>query len=120
MPFQIDEARITDPQFQAGSMDIANPPVKQIPIYEFPRVLYNHKRSKGPQIIIRVNPNTFLETETHVPEKIVTMTVENKEQLDKALAQGWDMKPPHFDDVQVVEPEEQPEAPRRGRPPKAI
>jgi len=65
MPFAIDTEALNSKKV----LDIANPPTKNIPHAEFPRVIYLHPKDKSKEHLSRV--------------------VANEQELEMYLAQGW-------------------------------
>lgn len=65
MPFAIDTEALNSKKV----LDIANPPTKNIPHAEFPRVIYLHPKDKTKEHISRV--------------------VQNEQEMEMYLAQGW-------------------------------
>jgi hypothetical protein len=116
MPYTIDFEKFSDPGFRAGSMDLGNPPVKPIPHQEFPRVIYNHKRSYGPRINQFRDERTGAISETHIPATVISKTVLSQDELDAALEQGWDLKPPKYEAEEVDMSDKPIETVKRGRP----
>lgn len=97
MPFEIDYEQA----FKDQSMDLGKPPLKHLDHMEFPKVIYNHKRSFGARINLFRDEKNGQITETHIPESIMSKTVASKDELDAALAQGWSEKPPKFETEEV-------------------
>ena len=106
MPQAIDEEALKDLKI----LDVAKPPMKEIPFSHLPTTVYDHKRSRPGKILVRVNQMNGEEIETHVAPKIVSKIVNDQKELDAALKAGWQKKVPVFD---AAEPEEIiPEAPK--------
>lgn len=101
MPFAIDQEAMEGANMKA--LDINRPPLKQIPYIAFPKMVYLHPVDK---------------TKEHR-----TKVVQNDDELQAALAQGW-RKQPHVPqppaDPQIEAGEFEVEPARRGpgRPPK--
>jgi hypothetical protein len=71
MPFEIDTDKLNDPSVQI--LDIGKPPVRQMAMQHFPKMVYLHPRDK---------------TKVHR-----TQIVQNEAELDAAEKQGWKKKP---------------------------
>lgn len=69
MPFQIDEEKMGGLKM----MDIANPPVKQIPHAEFPKCVYLHPKDKTREHKVKI--------------------VQDASELEAAKKQGYRVKP---------------------------
>ena len=71
MPYEIDTDKINDPSLQI--LDIGKPPLRQMAMQHFPKMVYLHPRDKS---------------KSHM-----TQIVQNEAQLDAAIKQGWKLKP---------------------------
>jgi hypothetical protein len=71
MPYEIDTDKINDPSLQI--LDIGKPPLRQMAIQHYPKMVYLHPRDKA---------------KSHM-----TQIVQNEAQLDAATKQGWKLKP---------------------------
>lgn len=98
MPFAIDEAKMQgkpepgqDSQVLV-SLDPHKPPTKVIPHMDFPRIVYKHPVEPF-RVIEHRNARHELVEEEIVPTEHLTMRVENKVELDKALKAGWVVEP---------------------------
>lgn len=99
MPFAVDEDRmITDPSKAKpgvqplASLDPANPPTKQIPHMEFPRVLYKHPKEAYKKVEHRNAQHEVVHVEL-VPAEHLTKVVADKKEMDAAIKQGWVIQP---------------------------
>lgn len=88
MPYAVDEEKLS----KAQSLDLGAPPVKSIPFAEFPKMVYDLKRSKPGRIVARV-VNSH-DVEEHIEPKLVTKLVNDKKELDAALKAGYSEKAP--------------------------
>ena len=73
MPTAVDQTAISSPNLKV--LDIHHPPLKQIPVLDFPKMLYLHPKDK---------------TKEHRH-----CIVEDKAEMDEKLAHGW-RKEPHI------------------------
>lgn len=71
MPYEIDTDKLDDPSLQI--LDIGRPPVRQMPMQHFPKMVYLHPKDK---------------TKVHLAQ-----IVQNDDELDAATKQGWKLKP---------------------------
>lgn len=92
MPFAIDEDKMKSGVDQILSLDPAKPPVKPIPHMEYPRAVYKHPLEPFITIEHRNNLHELVEEEVVATEHI-SMTVANKEELEKARKDGWVLEP---------------------------
>lgn len=99
MPFAVDEDRMTsDPmKLKPGaspllSLDVAKPPVKEIPYMDFPRAIYKHPVEPYYTVVHRNTLHEIVEEE-RIPTEHLTMVVGNADELKKALEDGWSLKP---------------------------
>lgn len=94
MPWTVDEDKIKQEPGKPSlaSMDPAKPPLKEIPFLDFPRVLYKHPKEPTRKIIHRNAKHEVVEEEIVLTEHL-TMSVQNEEELAKAIKQGWVKKP---------------------------
>lgn len=94
MPFTVDEDRMQNKTGENPilSLDPHKPPVKEIPHMEFPKVVYKHPKEPFMTIEHRNARHELVEEEV-VPTEHLTLKVENKAELEKALKQGWVLKP---------------------------
>lgn len=83
--------------------DPNNPPKVPYSHKEFPKVVYDHKASKPSRDKLVMQHGT--EHVQHVPAKLATKNVNNQAELDAALAEGWELKPPVLEHVGII-PEE--------------
>ena len=92
--------------------DLSKPPVVPYSHQEFPKTVYHHKQSKPGRIITRevAIDGRPVDSTHHVAPKIVSKTVKNADELQKALADGWDEKPPTFKEA----------VPEQGKPLSAV
>lgn len=96
----IDDEKMND--LKAGkSLDIAKPPVKQIPFAEYPKAIYLHPKDKS--------------------KDHRSIVVNNKEEEDAARGKGYRLQPhvpvhpePHVADIEDFEVDE----PKAAKPPK--
>jgi hypothetical protein len=97
-PFTIDEAKMQgkpEPGQDSEvlvSLDPHKPPVKAIPHMDFPRVVYKHPREPFKTIEHRNARHELVEEEV-IPTEHLTMRVDDKRALEKALKEGWVMEP---------------------------
>src|ERR1039457_2106818 len=98
MPFEIDQEALDSPSLKI--LDINKPPVKSIAYEAFPKMVYLHPKDK---------------TKEHRGK-----VVQDADELDTALEQGYQLKP-HVPIGVAEDLSEHFEAPKRGpgRPPKA-
>lgn len=67
-------------------------PVMQIPVLEFPRVVYKHPVEPFRTIVHRNNKFEVVGEEV-IPAEHISLVVADAEALKKALAEGYDLKP---------------------------
>ena len=100
MPFQVDEVAIV----AKGGFDQDKPPLKQIPYYEFPKVVYKHPRKpfietkqriNGQEeiVIVRTNHISRVIGNPLEPHTKADATPAEKAELEQALAEGWRLDP---------------------------
>jgi hypothetical protein len=98
MPFTVDiEAMTADPVRNPDkkvlvAMDLAKPPVKQIPHLEFPRVVYMHPKERYRKIEHRNALHELVDIEM-VPAEHIARVVADKRELEQALKDGWQKEP---------------------------
>jgi len=93
LPRAIDENKMNPTSGEVIlSLDMAKPPTKEIPIAEFPRVVYKHP--KEPYVLVehRNNMHAVVHTEM-VPAEHKTRLVQNKSELAEAMKDGWVKEP---------------------------
>lgn len=95
MPYTIDEERFSKQE----TLDLSKPqntphglPVKQIPTFEFPRVLYKHPNEPYRKVLHRNAQHEIVEEEIVATEHL-TCTVTNAEEQKQKLAAGWVKEP---------------------------
>lgn len=95
MPFAIDEEKFKD----RLSLDMSQPhnpatgiPVKQIPILEYPRLVYKHP-SEPFKTVLHRNAKHEIVHEEIVPTEHIYKRIENQKELAIALKEGWVEKP---------------------------
>ena len=82
--------------------DLSKPPVEPYEFREFPKILYLHKQCRPAFNRDRVPVNGGAPFTEHIPAHLVTKVVHNKSELELALKQGWNEKPPLFKDEEEV------------------
>lgn len=89
MPFAVDDDKLQGKEEgKLLTLDPAKPPVKAIPHQEYPRCVYKHPNEKFVTIEHRNTRHEVVEEEI-VPAEHITKIVNDKAELDKALADGW-------------------------------
>ncbi len=97
-PLTIDEDRMQSKPIPGQdtsivlSLDPHHPPTKVIPHLEFPKVVYKHPLEPFRTIEHRNARHELVEEEVVATEHL-TMKVENKAELEKALKAGWVLEP---------------------------
>ena len=88
-----------DKRMQPNVFDLSKPPTEPYVYRKFPHTIYNEAKSSPARIIRRemIVNNRVVESETHVPAKIVSKTVNDEKELAKALKDGWSETPPAFE-----------------------
>lgn len=94
MPYTVDEEKIQgkisgQPML---SMELHNPPTRQILHADFPRIVYKHPREAFRTIEHRNARHEVVQEEIVAAEHL-TLRVENKADLEKALKAGWVKEP---------------------------
>lgn len=94
MPFAVDNEAMTDRPGKPAivSMDPAKPPVIQIPYAEYPKVVYMHPKDPY-RIVIHRNAQHEIVEEERIPSEHLSKVVDNKDELAKALKDGWLKEP---------------------------
>ena len=90
----IDEERMRNavPGKILVSLDPANPPTKEIPFIEFPRVVYKHPKEPFYKVEHRNNLREIVQTEM-LPSEHQALLINNKKELEKAEKDGWVLNP---------------------------
>lgn len=95
MPFTIDEEKFK----KQNSFDVSAPqnsptgiPVRQIPVIEFPRVVYKHPAEPFRTVQHR-NAKHEVVHEEHLPAEHLTKAVNDSKELAAALKDGWVKEP---------------------------
>ena len=85
--------------------DLSKPPVVPYTFQKFPMTVYNPKGSTPPKIIRteKAVENRLVVSETHVAARLQMKMVNSEKELEKALKDGWQEKPPVFDSVRTDE-----------------
>ena len=101
--------------------DLSKPPVEPYTYKAFPQVLYDHANSHRDSVAQTRDLLGNVKSD-YVPAKYATRTVNSTEELEAALAEGWQAKPPVFsDEPEETAPVELVAQPRRpGRPRKEV
>lgn len=97
MPYAVDvdlmKAKSDDPNAKTLlSMDMAKPPVKQIPHLEFPRVVYKWP-NEAYRIEIHRNAKHEVVDEERIPAEHLAKSVADEKELKAALKDGWVKEP---------------------------
>lgn len=103
----------SDSTGKIAEFDINNPPKVAYRHQAFPKMLYNHAASEPSRVEIDVENGKRIEK--HIEPKLVTMKVNDQEQLEDALQAGWSEQVPsqHSEELVVIETSEKPV--KRGR-----
>jgi hypothetical protein len=95
MPFAIDEAKFA----KQDTLDMSAPqgtahglPVMSIPHMEYPRCIYKHPAEPFRKVLHRNAMREIVQTEM-LPTEHLTCAVQNEEELDAKLAEGWVLEP---------------------------
>lgn len=106
MPFAIDQEKLDSPDTKM--LDVGKPPLKPIPHAAYPKMLFLHPKDKAKQHLTKI--------------------VQNDQERDAAISDGWRMTPhipqvssavlPSDFEADVAEPA--PERRGPGRPPRAV
>lgn len=80
--------------------DLNNPPKEPYRYQKFPKMLYNHEQSQPAHEETRsaIVGSSVIEESVHVRAKVVTLIVHSEEDLQAALADGWQTMPPNYSD----------------------
>lgn len=95
MPFTIDVEKMNKQASYDVSAAPNSPtgiPVKQIPILEFPRVVYKHPKQDFRTILHRNNKHEVVHEEV-VPAEHMSKLVNDRKELEAALKEGWHKEP---------------------------
>lgn len=95
MPFTVDIEKMSkQPSFDvtAAPNTPTGIPMKQIPILEFPRVVYKWPKQEFRTILHRNNKHEVVHEEV-VPTEHLTKVVNDKKELAAALKEGWVEQP---------------------------
>lgn len=87
----IDEEKMS----KAHQMDIASPPLREIPRLEFPKMVYDHSKAV-PARIEQVRDINGRTTTEHVPANFGHKIVKDEKELKEALKKGYSLEAPDF------------------------
>lgn len=90
-----------------NSFDLHNPKVPPYRHQEFPKLVYHHENSKPSKDTAKINRDGNQEV-IHTPAHLATKQVNNQDELEAALAAGYQEKPPVLKHV-GLNPEEESE-----------
>lgn len=95
MPYAVDEEKLDSKKRYDVSAPPNSPsglPMKQIPLMEFPRVVYKHPTEPWRKIEHRNAQHEIVQIETLPAEHIARMVHDEKE-LNRAVKEGWQKEP---------------------------
>jgi hypothetical protein len=78
------------------TIDLNNPPKQPYRFQKFPMMIYDLENSQPAHEIERNRPNGLGFETVHIAAKVVSMVVQNEEQLKNALEAGWTEQAPAF------------------------
>lgn len=84
------------------TLDLNNPPRVPYRFQKFPMMVYDLERSTPAHEEERVNRSGFVEW-VQVGAHVVTLLVQNEDQLQTALAEGWSEQAPGFSESPTIE-----------------
>lgn len=81
MPYEVDEEAMR----KALSVNFSNPPVRPIPFLAFPAMVFKHPKEPFRKEMVDGKS-------VQVANEALTQIVQDQEELDKALSEGWTQK----------------------------
>lgn len=99
MPRTVDNERLSGkPTYDANGrlveplveFNLHNPPTKPIPHLEYPKCVYRYPKEATRQIVEVRGGTTYTQT---VPNMAMSKVVQNKQEFDKAIKEGWHKEP---------------------------
>jgi len=81
--------------------DLNHPPREPYRFQKFPMMVYDLQNSYPSQDKVRPKANGAGVETVHIPAKVVSRLVQSEDQLQAALADGWDEEAPAFNEERV-------------------